>query len=321
MVLLRLASNCDAAVLLRPPAADCVDCTTAPRGLYYKKRMNLEEIRMTKRSIEQMAREFLDTSPANRFAADAPPPWPGRRLFDPPLVGVADADDALWQSLRRPEVVGEHALPPAEWLPGARSVVSLFLPFTREVRASNRREKTRASTAWLYGRIEGQACIDALLRHLVQRLGDAGEQAVAPGIHPRFEQVARRDAKGNSYGCANWSERHVAYIAGLGTFGLSRGLITAKGMAGRLGSLVLCAPLAPTARAYAQLYDYCTRCGACIRRCPAGAITREGKQHGPCAAILRASMQRDAPRYGCGKCQTGVPCEAGIPARKDKRRI
>ena len=36
---------------------------------------------------------------------------------------------------------------------------------------------------------------------------------------------------------STWSERHVAYVSGLGTFGLSGGLITAKGQAVRLGSV------------------------------------------------------------------------------------
>ena len=33
-----------------------------------------------------------------------------------------------------------------------------------------------------------------------------------------------------------WSERHAAYVAGLGTFSLTRALISERGMAGRYGS-------------------------------------------------------------------------------------
>ena len=36
---------------------------------------------------------------------------------------------------------------------------------------------------------------------------------------------------------SNWSERHVAYVCGLGTFGC-QGLITSKGLAGRFGSII-----------------------------------------------------------------------------------
>ena len=117
---------------------------------------------------------------------------------------------------------------------------------------------------------------------------------------------------------SNWSERHVAYIAGLGTFGLSRGLITEKGMAGRFGSLVTTAELPVTERPYTDLYEYCSRCGACIRRCPVGAITQEGKRHEPCSEYLAEMKHRFAPRYGCGKCQVKVPCMAGIPKKMDR---
>ena len=46
---------------------------------------------------------------------------------------------------------------------------------------------------------------------------------------------------------STWSERHVAYAAGLGTFGLSRGLITARGIAMRCGSVVTDLPATPFA--------------------------------------------------------------------------
>lgn len=57
-------------------------------------------------------------------------------------------------------------------------------------------------------------------------------------------------------------------------------------------------------------------CGACIRRCPAEAITMEkGKDHTVCEPWLTRTAQLYAPRYGCGKCQTKVPCESQIPVK------
>ena len=38
---------------------------------------------------------------------------------------------------------------------------------------------------------------------------------------------------------SNWSERHIAYAAGLGTFSLSDGFITERGIAHRCGSAVV----------------------------------------------------------------------------------
>jgi len=56
-------------------------------------------------------------------------------------------------------------------------------------------------------------------------------------------------------------------------------------------------------------------CGVCIPRCPVGSIRAEGKELATCQAYLDFIRKKFAPRYGCGKCQTGVPCEATIPSR------
>lgn len=74
-----------------------------------------------------------------------------------------------------------------------------------------------------------------------------------PASDPRFESVTKPDPKrgekwqGVSY-TSNWSERHVAFVCGLGTFGLSKGLITEKGIAGRLGSLIVSEKFEPRKR-------------------------------------------------------------------------
>ena len=88
---------------------------------------------------------------------------------------------------------------------------------------------------------------------------------------------------------SNWSERHVAYVCGLGTFGLSKGLITERGMAGRFGSIVTDAELAPTPRKYSDPFEYCTKCGACQFRCPAKAID---KSRGPALAKDPEALRR-----------------------------
>ncbi len=80
-------------------------------------------------------------------------------LFDEPLIGFADAEDALFESYRQPEIIGTNFMSPKEWLPAAGTVVSFFLPFTEAVRRSNRADRTDPSPEWLYGRIEGQAFI------------------------------------------------------------------------------------------------------------------------------------------------------------------
>lgn len=125
------------------------------------------------------------------------------------------------------------------------------------------------------------------------------------------------------------TERHVAYACGLGTFGLCDGLITPVGKAVRLGSVVVRAKLASSSRPYSRHDAYCPflvdgSCGACMARCPVGAITPEGHDKAKCrtfsgdgmAAYLKETF--DFEGYGCGLCQTGVPCEKGIPRKKGK---
>lgn len=245
----------------------------------------------------------------------------GLRLYEEALVGVAAADDPLFRRFREPGVVGPHYLLPEDWLPGARSVVSVFLAYTETVRVSNRADKALPSQEWLIGRIEGQQLIQNLLcEALMEALRRSGGSVNAPMLDPRFRSwsdAGGPEEPGGPAFTSNWSERHTAYACGLGSFGLSRGIITEKGMAGRLFSVITTQAVAPSPRPYTDRYEYCTQCGACVRRCPARAITLEkGKKHPPCAAFLDHTRELFSPRYGCGKCQTAVPCESRRPGLK-----
>ena len=59
-------------------------------------------------------------------------------LFEQPMVGVTSASDPLFLQYKKPEVIGPEWMMPEEWLPGAQSIISLFFPFSAEVRKSNR---------------------------------------------------------------------------------------------------------------------------------------------------------------------------------------
>jgi epoxyqueuosine reductase QueG len=117
----------------------------------------------------------------------------------------------------------------------------------------------------------------------------------------------------------NWSERHVAHAAGLGTFSMPGGLITKRGVAGRLFSVVAPCAAEPTPRDYSDIYEYCVRCGKCVQRCPVGAIMKDMRKDALlCSAHLDVPKEKLAPYYGCGKCQTAVPCERSVPAAPDE---
>lgn len=260
---------------------------------------------MDETGIREKLTEFVLGDPRNAMAAHG-----GMRMYDAPLVGFAAADDPYFEEFRKPGVIGPGLLLPRDWLPNASTVISYFLPFTEGVVASNRTPGL-PSEEWVSARIDGEAFNNAVRAYLVSLLRETGEEAVAPGVDPRF-QVAER--------VSNWSERHAAFAAGLGTFGLHRALITAKGTAGRIGSVITSCAFTPTKRAYTQYFEYCPyltrgKCGACMKRCPPAAITESGKDHRICGDYLdNEILPLYAPRYGCAKCNTRVPCEHGIPA-------
>jgi epoxyqueuosine reductase QueG len=267
-----------------------------------------------------IAAEFTRQSPANTVPAKKAlrARIAGMPIFEEPLFGYASPDDPYFASLKHPGAYSGEFTPPREWMPGAKTVIAFFLPFTAQVRDSNKLDMDWPSPEWLNARIEGQEFTAALTKHIQAYLTREGFQSIAPSWDNRFwsrSVIPNEEFPLNMTFTSNWSERHVAYACGLGTFGLSKGLITAKGVAGRFGSLLTDMELPPTVRPYSFAEEYCTKCGICAKNCPAGAISlANGKDHIPCKLFLDQTRAAQPPYYGCGKCQVGVPCEKGIPS-------
>lgn len=280
--------------------------------------------------LRKMVADFLRTSPQNRVPASRAlaPEIVGRRFYRDALVGGAAADDPLFLSYRSPDVIGPHYRVPRDWLPKAKSVLAVFLAFEPWLlerygrKAPPEREETFVPLR------ETEAATHVLMARLQTALAEAGHAAVVPSGDARFFYWTRdgiSPAHGENHAArpadvpfgSLWSERHAAYAAGLGTFSLSKGLITRLGVAGNAYSLVTDLVLPPTERPYAAFDAYCTHCGACVARCPAGAITREeGKDHNRCWPYYDTSAsagERYNPPYGCVRCQVDVPCTFGIP--------
>jgi epoxyqueuosine reductase len=87
----------------------------------------------------------------------------------------------------------------------------------------------------------------------------------------------------------------------------------------------------PTVRPYADHRAYCLffangTCGKCIDRCPVRAITETGHDKEKCRQHLARSREHVKKTYkfegyGCGLCQVGVPCEAGIPVKAAREAL
>jgi epoxyqueuosine reductase QueG len=254
--------------------------------------------------------------------------YPSGPYFAPPLVGFAALDEPLFASYK--EIIGEFHLTPGELFagsfaspPAAGTVISWILPITEPVRRSNRGENEYPSRQWSLTRTHGEALNGALRRHLVSWLTEAGFRALAPQTSPLWRELADTP-RGRA---STWSERHAAYAAGLGTFSLNDALITEKGIAHRCGSVVTDLVLEPSPRDGRGYADNCLylregSCGACIGRCPVGAISFAGHDKVRCGEYVYGEVpaavgeKYGVPYTGCGLCQTRVPCENGIPRGK-----
>ena len=240
-------------------------------------------------------------------------------LYEEPIFGFASAKDEIFEIFRRKEVIGSNYFGPFEWIPEANSVIALFLPFSEAVRSSNKADRTDPSKEWLYARIEGQEFIGRYMGAIKKHFADKGIYACVPALDERFSvkiEPAVKGLKPDFHADSRWSERHAAYACGLGTFGLSRGMITEKGMAGRFASIIVSEKFEPTGRSYTGIDDYCIKCGICAENCPANAISlKHGKNNLKCHRHVQAMKKKYSPRYGCGKCQVGVPCEFRSPVR------
>lgn len=231
---------------------------------------------------------------------------------------IESAGPFLWM----PEEAYAMAFPGSQAPASELRVISYVLPQTPETRSDQRQEKTVPSARWARSRFHGEEFNCELRLHLAKTLTRAGHPSVAPERLPDF---AYRQSE--RFGLAsNWSERHAAFIAGHGTFGLSDGRITRWGKAVRFGSVVSRIDLPATERVYGDDHHaWCLwyargTCDACARRCPVNSITtEEGHDKQACFTYIRGTTTPFATKtYGtgatpCGLCQVKIPCEAQVP--------
>ena len=273
---------------------------------------------MNKQGFENAIKDYIQQSADNYIKKEIAlrPELEGMCIFDEPIFGYASAGDPYFEEVKKPGIIGPHFIAPTEWLSGAKTVISMFLPFSKQIRSANQQNMSWPADEWLHGRIEGQHLQDMACRFAVDLFKKENYFALAPMLDSRFSRISplTDDKTNKDFYTSNWSERHVAYATGLGTFGLSKGLISRKGVAGRYMSIITDACFEPDKRPYIGIYDYCSNCGTCARNCPSSAISKEkGKNCYPCSEFAGLIRAKHTPRFGCGKCQVNVPCEAKAP--------
>jgi len=272
---------------------------------------------------DEIAR-FVREGAANRRKED------GGSYYEEPLVAFASPDDLLFEEYKR--IIGEFHMTPREVFEGTfgagslqkGTVVCWVLPIAKDTRMSNRKEDRFPSRLWAHTRDFGEKCNNELRKDVVSFIEGLGGRAVAPMLSPAFKILWDSPAGIAS----NWSERHACYAAGLGTFSLSDGFITPRGIAHRVGTVVTDQVLTPDKRSYTDHRSNCLQfrgveCGVCIKRCPTGAISETGHDKKKCLQyVYQTALGAVRETYGveisgCGLCQTAVPCESVIPRQKE----
>ena len=244
------------------------------------------------------------------FVKDYPSRKQTRTEWEDPLVGFARAADPLCADLKR-WVSETHSLP-KDLLDGARTVIAYFVPFNRKTPLTNRQGE-KASIDWAIAYLETNRLLTDLSQHLSEALEREGFQtALVPPTH-NFDEKRL---------ISNWSHRHLAWIAGLGTFGLNRMLITEKGCCGRLGSLVTDAVIEPTPKPKREfcLFKYDGSCKKCVDRCFSGALKADSYNRKKCYEVCLTNAETYS-QLGladvCGKCVSGVPCSFKNPLSRN----
>lgn len=236
-------------------------------------------------------------------------------IWQEPIVGFADAMDEYIGRLKA-IVHPDHQMPD-EVMANAKTIICYFVPFEKWVAKSNAGVDL-SSPQWAESYELTNAMMARLNEHMtdfIHKLGYEAKTSSEAAVFYRDEVIS------------HWSFRHIAYAAGLGTFGLNNMLITDKGCSGRYNCIVtnLDVQADSPKKEEACLYIKDGTCGACMVKCPAGAISPEGFDRHKCyeqclknAAVYTAfgssyaePDEEAAQAYGsevCGKCIAGMPC-------------
>ncbi len=287
--------------------------------------------------LTQFLKNYFETCELNRL----PERYGGDMIFSSPLIGVAQGDDPIFQKYK--EIIGpEHLSPLDLWvseenenLPASNlRIISIIFPFSDKIRKESKNirkfsQVTLPAEIYCVGRNYANAFMKDICEQIIKYFKRKNFIAIAAMLSESFSIIM----KGKFY--STWSERHIAFATGLGTFSLHEGLITKIGCNVRLASVVTNAPLEITPRKNENPYANCLyyskgTCRKCETRCPANAIDENGHNKIKCneygkrierkminriGSILKPHNRRinwklrpASYPVGCAFCQFEVPC-------------
>jgi len=225
-----------------------------------------------------------------------------------PIIKIISANDNNFESLK--QTVSSSHLMPYDILPDVKSIICFFIPFHAHIVNSNM-NGNMASEKWALAYIKTNELILKINNDIEILMEQNGYKT---GKIPATHNFDKKTLK------SGWSHRHIAYMAGIGTFGINNMLITEKGCCGRLGSILIDYEL-PVYENSGILNEKCLNkknnsCGKCQKNCVAGAYTlNEFNRHKCYEQCIKNSEYHKNIGYAdvCGKCLAGLPCSTKEP--------
>lgn len=221
-------------------------------------------------------------------------------LFREPIWAFSQAQDPRYGELKT--IVGPWHKNPGELLPAARSVLSFFVPFTREVVQSVVTQEP-VSRSWGEAYVVVNDLFDRIGQNLASELEKLGFDALPIAATHTYDPRTLQSM---------WSHRSAAAIAGLGSFGVNRMLFTERGSAGRYCTVLTSAVLQTKGTPAPEycLYHIDGSCLACLKVCPVQALSLETIDKFTCHEHLLRNAERLSD-VGfcdvCGKCVANCP--------------
>lgn len=235
-----------------------------------------------------------------------------------PLVGFADANHPDILNIRKYTFKGH--LMPNDVLEDASIIIAYFIPFKEEVVLTNM-EGEEVSKEWTVAYEETNEMFTKLNDFVISKIEEMGYKAAVCKEATKFSKDILK---------SKWSHRHIAKVAGLGTFGLNNMLITDEGCCGRYYTIVTNLPVIPDEPLKEEncLYKRNGSCGVCVKRCFSGALSEEKFDRFKCHDTCYHNYENYEKKYGhikwqlgeprggsevCGKCLVNLPCSFKRP--------
>jgi len=210
------------------------------------------------KKVQLFLEDLFSSNELNRL----PETYGGGRIFDTPLIGVSRGDDPIFNRFK--EVIApEHMTPSEMWEKSGYKggypssslrTVSIVFPYVDRIREESKKATEMPVEIYCLGRNYANAFMTDVIEKTISFFQDQGYRATA-GVKSTDFQTLSQDKAPQFY--SPWSERHMAFAAGLGTFSLHEGLITEVGCNIRVASVTTDAPLDVTARKSDDPYANC----------------------------------------------------------------